>query len=290
MGWNVFERPVSKWNHFWRHFDLEFIIGGAAIGKDEWSFYKSSGGQTKSIKSGIVAEPFFRLYLPIKGKFAIEYSFGSFEVSPGAIYLFPPWLPFHFESVSPCSHYWVHFVSEQLRYLPSASKPHKLEIDQSQIADRRGVFRKILKLAAADPDISQAFEMRMSLEALVLPFIELLQHEEAGDALYIMELKPAVEYIEEHFTEQIRIEELSNVTGLPRAKFSKRFNAAFGLPPKQYISTRRISHAKHLLIETDMTIKEIADQCGFENEFFFYRIFKSYSRISPGAFRKQYGP
>ena len=64
------------------------------------------------------------------------------------------------------------------------------------------------------------------------------------------------------------------------------FHRSCGLPPKQYISLRRISRAKYLLWRTKLSVKEIAEQCGYENKYFFYRIFKKYTGVTPRQYRR----
>ncbi len=276
MAINISKKFDSPWNHFCSNLDLEIINVGIARDFFNWRRF------------GLTAEPFFRLYLPVKGAFTMEYSFGSFEVSPGSLYLFPPWIPCRFVSIKPCSHYWIHFVSEQLRLLPSASRPQEIKLDNTACLRFRNDFRKLLKLSMEDLDISRCIEVRMQMEAMIKPFMALIQQDASSEAVHAMELKPVLDYIENNFTRQIRIEELSDLAGLSRVEFSKRFHAAFGLPPKQYISARRISHAKNLLLETNLTVKEIAFQCGYDNEYFFSRIFKEYAMSSPRKFRNLY--
>ena len=75
------------------------------------------------------------------------------------------------------------------------------------------------------------------------------------------------------------------MTSLSGPEFSAQFRRAMGVPPKQYLSIRRISKAKMLLLRTQDPIKEIALRTGFENEFFFFRIFKKYTGLTPTQYR-----
>ena len=55
---------------------------------------------------------------------------------------------------------------------------------------------------------------------------------------------------------------------------------------KEYINARRIHAAKKLLRNTDLSIKEIADACGYQDDKYFSRIFKKYQEVSPNVYRK----
>lgn len=94
-----------------------------------------------------------------------------------------------------------------------------------------------------------------------------------------------LEYIDRNLHREIRVEELERFLTLPRSKFSAEFHQAFGLPPKQYITLRRIGRAKYLLIRTQLSIKEIALESGFANEFFFSKVFKKYTNHAPSEYR-----
>lgn len=276
MPISVYRRCDSPWNHFCANLDLEFIIGGLARNYLDWR------------RSGITTDPFFRLYYPTKGHFTLKYASGHVHVTPGNAYLFPPWVSYRFEPGEPCSHYWAHFVSERLRFHSFFSRPLKLSLDAIASDEYRAMFSAALKNAPNAANLREAMRIRLGLERLILPFIDLTPRDDSSDHAQAIELKPIIDYIEKHFMTQIKIADLTRLAGLPRAEFSQKFNAAFGLPPKQYISARRISHAKNLLLETTLAVKEIAVKCGYDNEYFFSRVFKKYTYFPPKRFRERY--
>jgi len=65
------------------------------------------------------------------------------------------------------------------------------------------------------------------------------------------------------------------------------FKNYMGQSPMKTILSVRIDHAKKMLMNPELTIGEIAEQCGFEDPYYFSRLFKSYTGQSPSAFRKQ---
>jgi AraC-like DNA-binding protein len=56
-----------------------------------------------------------------------------------------------------------------------------------------------------------------------------------------------------------------------------------------YLNRLRVEKACHLLTDTDLTLSEIAGSCGFEDQSWFSKIFKSYTGLSPGKYRGQGG-
>lgn len=91
-------------------------------------------------------------------------------------------------------------------------------------------------------------------------------------------------YLEEHFDEDISLEELARVAGLSRAHLIRAFRKAFHMTPHAYLTHRRVRAAKALLAN-DMAPAEVALACGFADQAHFTRHFKARAGVTPGAFR-----
>src|SRR5262245_55571635 len=100
-------------------------------------------------------------------------------------------------------------------------------------------------------------------------------------------LRAVLEYIEEHFDATPTLAEIAAVAGLNPYHFARQFKAATGLPPHQYVITRRVEHAKHLLREgTDLSLAEVAVRAGFYDQSQFSHHFKRLVGVTPGQYRK----
>ena len=69
--------------------------------------------------------------------------------------------------------------------------------------------------------------------------------------------------------------------------FSNSSKQVFHISPKQYILHKRLTESQRLLLETDMSIKEIAYAVGFENESYFSEFFSAKIGISARKFRNR---
>ncbi len=83
----------------------------------------------------------------------------------------------------------------------------------------------------------------------------------------------------------ISVDDMARAANLSRWYFSRRFRAAEGCPPGEFILKLKMDQAATLLQNTLLTVKEIADRCGFEEPSYFCRVFRKYYRISPAKYR-----
>ena len=94
-------------------------------------------------------------------------------------------------------------------------------------------------------------------------------------------------FVEEHYTENITLQEASNSVGYSQFYFTKFFKKNTGKTFISFLNDYRIDKAKWLLINTSDTVSEIISQVGFESDKTFYRLFKQSLAISPLAYREK---
>ena len=92
--------------------------------------------------------------------------------------------------------------------------------------------------------------------------------------------------INKNLGEKIKPEQLAKQSFLSYIQFSRRFKRAMGMTPQEYINNMRMEKARYLLSESTVSIKKIADECGFTNEYYFSRFFKKYNSVTPTEYRK----
>jgi AraC-like DNA-binding protein/ligand-binding sensor protein len=102
-------------------------------------------------------------------------------------------------------------------------------------------------------------------------------------------LKKAERFIMENFTRKISLKEIASASGLSAPYFSTIFKEEMGENLSGYLNRLRVEKACRMLTETETTLSEIAGSCGFEDQSWFSKIFKSYTGISPGKYRGQGG-
>ena len=97
----------------------------------------------------------------------------------------------------------------------------------------------------------------------------------------------AREYIDNNPRKWFTLAELASYSGLSRNFFCRIFRDIVGVTPVEYINRQKINAAKKLLIETNYSIKAIAFELGFENNTYFYIMFKSKTGLTPMDYRQK---
>lgn len=128
---------------------------------------------------------------------------------------------------------------------------------------------------------------------LVAHLIENYAEKKLGKNRYMQHQKnmsrinDAIKYIEQNYTDSISTKRLAKLTNVSEGHFCHIFKEAIGKTAIEYQTNLKLNKAVDLLKTTDMTVLEIAMQCGFSDANYFVRIFKKYKNCTPGALRRQ---
>ncbi|QVK17092.1 AraC family transcriptional regulator [Mycoplasmatota bacterium] len=103
---------------------------------------------------------------------------------------------------------------------------------------------------------------------------------------YKEHIEKALFYIEKHLFEKLTNELCAKSCGYSEYHFLRIFKAVTGYTPMDYIRKRRLTEASKLLLETDMSLEEIAFNSGFNSIENFIRVFHSEHNVTPGLYRQ----
>lgn len=101
-------------------------------------------------------------------------------------------------------------------------------------------------------------------------------------------LQSSIRYIREHYNQPITVDDLAADIRLTRASYTRQFKEITGKLPLDYVNAVRLERSKQLLQMTDDRLHDIAQNVGFNNEYYFGRRFKQYAGISPGLYRRHH--
>lgn len=105
-------------------------------------------------------------------------------------------------------------------------------------------------------------------------------------ALASWQLRRATEFIETHCMRGIRLQELSDLTGLSQSHFSHSFKASTGLTPHEWQMNARLERAKQLLQDDDQSLTAVAAETGFSDQAHFTRVFRKHVGTTPARWKR----
>ena len=97
-----------------------------------------------------------------------------------------------------------------------------------------------------------------------------------------------VEYVHEHVSQPLSVEQLAKLAGMSISTLERRFRSHLGTSPKRFILHSKVTAACERLLSTPMTISEISESLGYNEHASFTRAFTAVMHMSPTAYRKYY--
>lgn len=93
-------------------------------------------------------------------------------------------------------------------------------------------------------------------------------------------------HLHDNLRKGIGVSEMADMAGLSRSHFARLFKEAEGMSPRDYLEDLRLRRALSLLYSQDLSVKEIAINCGIPDVNYFCRLFRKHTGMSPGEYRR----
>lgn len=94
------------------------------------------------------------------------------------------------------------------------------------------------------------------------------------------------ELIQNEKTSPNNLSDLATGVGISPSQLSRRFYAALGVTPATYRTQQKLQKACRYMLNTDWSLDQISEACGFANAFYFSRVFSKHMQCSPSIWRK----
>ena len=99
-------------------------------------------------------------------------------------------------------------------------------------------------------------------------------------------LRKMLAYIQAHYAEPIRLEQIAASAAVSRRECLRIFQRVAGVSPKQHVIGLRLRRAKQLLADTDLPLSEVCGLCGFQDQSYFTRVFREKNGVPPAKYRR----
>lgn len=117
-------------------------------------------------------------------------------------------------------------------------------------------------------------------------FCALLTEEIAYKPTGKSSIEPAIDYIENHYTEKIAVAKLAELCFMSESQLRRKFASEYRMSPITYKNRYITNKARNMLLHDEMSIGEVAEILGFDNVYAFSAMFKKYTDSTPSCFKK----
>ena len=93
------------------------------------------------------------------------------------------------------------------------------------------------------------------------------------------------QFCRRNFARPIGVEDMARVARLSRYHFSRKFGSLRGISPGRYLAGLRLDEATRLLTIGGLSVKEVAEQCGYRDANYFCKVFRKNFGVTPGTVR-----
>lgn len=159
-----------------------------------------------------------------------------------------------------------------------------LFLAQADYKNRKATMEQFLKKVQCCGTTDQLFAYLSDLQKSIIQEIKGEREDEA-----LRPIRLAKQYIQNHYKEQITLEEVSDAIGLSSGYFSTLFKKVEGEGFAKYLIHFRIEQAKILLRESNCSVADICKQVGYNDLKHFTRTFEKVTNLKPSMYRKLYG-
>jgi len=230
------------------------------------------------------------LFLCTNGKGWIECSGTKFELRKNHYYILPKNRPhkYYADHQHPWTIFWIHFNGHQdHHFIPDESLPQAIpESDDARFEDRLALFRKIM-LLLEDFAVDNLVYSSILLQHLLGSLRYLRQFRKREESQGIDKISRAKIFMKDHLHQKLSLEEIAGHIGWSLSHFCLLFKQGTTYTPIEYLTMLRMQKACKLLSLSKQKIHEIAREVGYEDAYYFSRVFKKTMGTSPKEYRLQ---
>jgi AraC-like DNA-binding protein/mannose-6-phosphate isomerase-like protein (cupin superfamily) len=227
----------------------------------------------------------------LEGKGQVQIGKRHYQLSPDDFIIIPASVPHNYSADEKDSWtiYWIHFKGMIANAVVDAMiaqfKGHRGTITYQQ--KRVQLFDDIygnLERGYGNDNLNYA---NMCLWHFLSSFLydEKFNLSERKESKQDTVIEPSINFMQQHLSEMLRLSDIAESVNVSVPHYSFLFRQKTGFAPMEYFNQLKIQKACQYLLFTDLRIKEIAEQLGIEDPYYFSRMFTRLMGISPKEYR-----
>lgn len=227
------------------------------------------------------------LYIVIDGIFCSKFNNQEEMLQKGDLYIIPPFVKIERHVIEPITVHFIRFELDDTVQPPFEIPTGKINLDdEARLESTLKMFRDLSKIPYQD---HETYLTHLLFDILFQYHYERRFKNGAQTAVITDPIvADVVKYLKQNYAKKLYMKDIAAEFGISPSGLILKFRRATGMLPMRHLISIRISYAKRLLVDTSLSLAEIAAATGFENEYYFSTAFKKEAGLSPSKYRKMY--
>lgn len=261
------------------------------IQTDEYLQVNCCGIYEKTAENTATLRPFgrkdYQLIIVSKGQAIFKYNGDDILLNSGEMIIIPPNVRNEYRYSDPIDAIWIHFSGSGVNKILQS---YDMEPFVNYGISNAGHFILYAEKIIKEFQLKKVGYMNncngylLNILTLAKRRIDLEIYSDNKNST--PDLTFIVDEMQTNFSDKKGIEDYAKMCNISVSRFTHLFTEKFGISPYKFLLKIRINQAKYLLTETNISISDIAKSIGYEDPFYFSRIFKKTVGVSPNLYRK----
>jgi len=226
----------------------------------------------------------------INGKGKIQVNGQSYDIESSSFFIIPASEPhiYRADEKDPWSIYWIHFGGEKSQHFKKFFKRNinLKSCPNSRIDDRINLFNEILTSLELGFSKERIEFANLTLQSLLASFFYIDTYRASKGHQSSNPVEQSIFFMQKNLHQSIKIKDIAEHVQLSESHLSKLFKNKTGSAPMDYFINLKMQEAIRLLSNQSMRIKEVAFSLGYNDPFYFSRIFTKHIGVNPTSFLK----
>jgi AraC-like DNA-binding protein len=229
------------------------------------------------------------LLYSLGGKGHIEIEKAKFELRPNQFIIIPPHRFHRYQADlhDPWTLYWVHFSSNKLTELNNEFKVAQFYAPTDMHYNEKipDIWVEMYSSLASGYSVGSIGYANFCLYRFLSFFLFPNNNYEISEKQ--TPIDKSIEYMKANINKRLSTDEIARLFQYSSSHYTAIFKKKTGLSPIDYFINMKIHYACQMLSQSDLKIKEIADKIGYDDPYYFSRLFKQIMSKSPKEYRKK---
>ena len=231
------------------------------------------------------------LFYCVQGKGYYTLDGHTFTLNPNQYVIVPATdkpLVYWSDTEDPWSIYWVHFTSDALQAFNRAYHIVPEQGPQYIPHNEKGIriWEEMYENLSRGYSPENLMNTNLCLYHLIATFVFSQQQNQNSSSPEKAIIRETIDYMKNNLDKTIRIGDFADLNKYSVSHFSKLFRLTTGMSPIEYFIHLKMQKACQLLYTEDSRVKQIAALLGYDDPYYFSRLFKKYMNTSPETYRK----